>query len=294
MSALVVLLSVVIPTFLAVVASWLWRRWQDRTGRRSPLENRAVYGAGEQLRVRVDEHTDSMMGGLVALFWLGPYFLAVWSLPKVMWSSVSFTAGDALLIVAFVVMVGFAIRHVVKHGVLRRRAKEGLKAELFAAQELNRLLASGCAVLHDIPADGFNVDHVVIGPRAVYAIETKSVRKPSQAEGATHKVRYDGTALHFPHFVSAKPIQQARRQAEWLRTYLQTTLKMPVPVVAAVALPGWWIDSEKSASNDSVRVFNPAGKGGAFMANTGDSPTIDPAQAGLIAQALVLRYPVNG
>jgi hypothetical protein len=64
-------------------------------------------------------------------------------------------------------------------------------------------MALGCTVLHDVPGHRFNIDHVVIGPRAVYAVETKSVRKPKE----NYKVIYDGERLHFPGFADRKRLE---------------------------------------------------------------------------------------
>lgn len=292
MSVLIVVLSVLVPTAFAILCAWIYRKWQDREGRRSPLENKQIFGPGEQLRKRIEGHTDNMMGGLIALFWLGPYFLAVWALPKIDWTSVKFGFGEALLVSAFGIFVACSIRLVVRNGRARRMALEGLKAEIYTAHELNRLIASGCTVLHDVPAEGFNLDHVVIGAKAVFLVETKSVRKPAKNAVDSHKVAYDGMKLRFPHFTSSSPIDQAKREAEWLRKYLQSTLRRNVPVVPTVALPGWWIDSPKMAAADSVRVFNPAGRGAAFMSSSGDGQ-LDAATSGLITQALLLRFPTT-
>jgi hypothetical protein len=290
LSILIVVASIVVPTLVALGFFWLYRRWQDRDGRRSPIEGKAIYGPGEQLRKRIEEHTDGMMGGLLALFFLGPYFLAAWALPRVSWHETRFGFGDWLLVAAFLAMTFWAIRRVIHHGNLRRRGLAGLKAELFTAQELNRLIASGCTVLHDVPGEGFNLDHVVIGPRAVYVVETKSVRKPKRTgKGDEFKVIYDGEALRFPDAVSRKPIAQALAQRDWLASYLKRAGNLSPQVVATVALPGWWIESSASAGN-TVRVFNPAGRGAHFMTTHQGPPAIDTSTAMLITQALQLRY----
>ena len=44
---------------------------------------------------------------------------------------------------------------------------------------LEDLRAQGYAVFHDIPGDGFNVDHALIGPAGIFAIETKTRAKPA-------------------------------------------------------------------------------------------------------------------
>jgi hypothetical protein len=142
-------------------------------------------------------------------------------------------------------------------------------------------MALGCTVLHDVPCGRFNIDHLVIGPRAVYAVETKSVRKPKD----DYKVIYDGERLHFPGFSDSKRLEQARRQADWLAKHLRQLLNRPIPVVPALALPGWWIESKNA--NADVQVFTPTGRGANFMAGDRGGVGIDWATAGLVTQALV-------
>jgi len=55
---------------------------------------------------------------------------------------------------------------------------EGYDAELSVGQELNQLMRQGAVVFHDLPADGFNIDHVLISALGVFAIETKEYTKP--------------------------------------------------------------------------------------------------------------------
>ena len=293
LTVFVVIASIFVPTLFAFGFLWAYRKWQDREGRRSPIENKVIYGAGEQLRKRIEDHTDGMLSALVVLFFLGPYFLAAWALPKLDWRHISFDGGDALLIVAFVMLASWAIARIIRQGNARRQCIAGLKAELFTAQELNRLMGAGCTVLHDIPGENFNLDHVVIGPRGVYVVETKSVRKPKRNKNEDHyKVAYDGESLRFPDCISRKPIVQARRQAQWLASYLKQAVGRPIPVIATVALPGWWIDGPRESGTDFVRIFNPAGRGAAFMAEGRGTPLLDEGSAALTAQALLMRYPV--
>ena len=291
--AFVVIASIVIPTLVAVAIFWSYRKWQDRDGRRSPIENRRVYGAGEHLRKRVEGHTDEMMLGLTMLFFLGPAFIAVWALQHLNWAHVRFGFLDYVLTAVFALMIGTAIWRIFKHGKQRRIANEGLKAELYTAQELNRLMTLSCTVLHDLPAEQFNIDHVVIGPRAVYAIETKSVRKPRANDGKDHfKVTYDGQFLRFPHFSDSKRLQQTKRQADWLAGYLKQATGRTVPVIPALALPGWWIDNVGPAGMRDVAVFSPAGRGANFMADR-IGTMLDAGVAALVMQALVMRYPID-
>jgi hypothetical protein len=290
----VLLSSAILPLLIAIGGLSLYRWWQDRAGRRSPIENKVIFSPAEQLRVRIEALDERMAHGLIVLIFIGPYFVAAWLLSRIDPSKLALRWGDLIYLSAFLMGCAWAIRSIVTAGNLRRRARAGLKAELFTANELNRLLASGCTVLLDVPGDGFNIDHVVIGPRAVYAVETKSVRKPRKSDGGDHfKVRYDGTALHFPDFVNKTVLGQAQRQAQWLSRYVSQAVNSNVPVLPTVALPGWWIESEKGMPMDTVRVFNPAGKGGAFMADDRGQRQIRPELQALITQALVMRYPAS-
>lgn len=287
---LILIASLFAPSLIAVGLFWGYRKWQDRDGRRSPIEGRAIYGAAEQLRKRVDDLTDEIMTSFMILIFLGPYFLAFWALQRVNWSHVSIRTGDYVLIAGFALMCAWAIWRLFRAGRVRRIANAGLQAELYTAQELNRLMGLGCTVLHDIPGEQFNIDHVVIGPRAVYAIETKSVRKPRATASKNHfKVTYDGQCLRFPNFSDSKRLQQTKRQADWLTAYLRNTTGRTVPVIPALALPGWWVDT--TAATD-IRVFNPAGRGAHFMADQ-SAIAIDSGTVALVTQALVMRYPAD-
>ena len=157
--------------------------------------------------------------------------------------------------------------------------------------QLNRLVADGCIVMHDLPGEGFNVDHVVIAPRGVYAVETKSFRKPKQAgKGGNYRVAFDGALLRFPDFPEKDALQQARGQAQWLSKILREALGREVPVIPALALPGWLIDQTEDVWRSAqVKVFTPMGGGANFMAK--DIQVIDPVTRNLIRDALAVRYP---
>jgi len=53
------------------------------------------------------------------------------------------------------------------------RLRAGFDAALAVGQELDRLMREGAWVYHDVLGDNFNIDHVVVSPRGIFAIETK-------------------------------------------------------------------------------------------------------------------------
>jgi hypothetical protein len=128
-----------------------------------------------------------------------------------------------------------------------RNINLGLDAEAAVGQELNCLMLDGFRVFHDVRGDGpYNVDHVVVGPQGVFAIETKGRAKPLRGEaGDAHRVEYDGSKLRFPGWTEAGPLEQAKRNAEWLRKWLSSAVGTDVDVRPVLMLPGWYIERTK-------------------------------------------------
>jgi hypothetical protein len=80
----------------------------------------------------------------------------------------------------------------------------------------------------------------------VFAVETKGRTKPNRKNGKKDAtVVYDGDTLKFPDSVQKKPLDQAKRQAESLRSWLSSAMAEPVPVFPVLALPGWYIERKK-------------------------------------------------
>jgi hypothetical protein len=101
----------------------------------------------------------------------------------------------------------------------------------------------------------FNIDHIVVGKKGVFAIETKAKSKPKTDERQKDAtVEYNGRALLFPKWTDNETIVQAERQASWLSKWLGSAIGEPVTVRAVVALPGWFV---KRTSSDGIPVVNP-------------------------------------
>ena len=291
-SSLALLLAILIPLAFAVLSVLAYVWWIRRDKRRSPLRGKLQHSAGEQLRTRIQEHGDEMLGAWMLMFLSGPICMLAWALQFVRWSRVGIGIREIVFLCCAVVLFAYGFQRFIHHARLRRRAREGLAAERMTAQELNRLIGDGCQVLHDVPGDKFNLDHVVVSPRGVIMIETKSFKKPPKGKDDSHfKVQYDGKGLLFPGWATTEPITQARHQARWLARYLRTAIDREIPVVPAVALPGWWIDRIKGSAESDVRVFAPAGRGARFMLDSRFGAHIDEQTRALVVQALVMRYP---
>lgn len=116
-------------------------------------------------------------------------------------------------------------------------------------------MAQRCRVFHDVPGDGkWNIDHVVVGPGGVFAIETKTrTKRPGKHGRRDCDAVFDGKAIQFPWGYEKKnPVDQARRNAQWLATMLSKATGERVNAQPIVALPGWFVILPKANSNVKV------------------------------------------
>lgn len=158
----------------------------------------------------------------------------------------------AVAMMAFTIGNFFRIWHRV------RLLNRGIAAEKAVGQFLEQFRAKGYTVFHDIPAESggrkFNLDHVLVGPKGVFTIETKSRTKPLKGQC---KIVYDGEAVSINgQAPDPAPIVQARGEASWVRDYISScTALTSVPVTPIVVFPGWYIDYTQ-AGDAKVKVAN--------------------------------------
>jgi len=261
MSNLILLGSIFIPAFLILCGLLVWRLIRSLDKRRSPLTVRLLNLPGEGLRKRIADHEEKFQEAAALMVVIGPIFLSGWLLARLSkagidWSALEFGIGDAVFAVLLLVMMAWALWRLIHHAARRRHALDGLDAELSVAQCLTPLIAEGAMVFHDFPADRHNIDHIVVANSVVFAIETKSRRKPATKGKASAQVRYDGQQLFFPNHTERQPVEQAAYQAEWLERFLRNAGAESVRVVPVLALPGWYVERTNRDARAQVLVSN--------------------------------------
>jgi hypothetical protein len=282
-------LAMVVPLLAAVGIVVFDRKRDGRLKRRMPISAKVLPGGGESLREELGEANERINDALLMLTLIGPLLVCAWAITRLDWSDLRFGIPEVIYLLACVGASAWFSRVLRREVKQRRLYKEGLVAERYTAQELNRLMAFGCAVFHDVPGENFNIDHIVVGNGVVYAVETKSRRKPEGKEG--HKVGYDGTRLTFPDHVETEPVAQAQRNATWLAGYLRTALEQPTRVVPVLALPGWYVDATKDGGQAKVRVMAVGGRSALFMAD--QRSQVDPGFRNAVSQAILARFPAS-
>jgi hypothetical protein len=127
---------------------------------------------------------------------------------------------------------------------LKKKLKElklGRDGEKIVGEQLECMRAQGAQVFHDVPGDGFNLDHVVISTHGIYAIETKTRTKPSSRA----RVVVDGDTLTVAgHVPERNPIEQVTAAARWLERRLQKSTGKRFFVRGVVVFPGWYVEQK--------------------------------------------------
>jgi hypothetical protein len=279
-----------------IIGGLLFLKWRDqRDARRLPVDSKALPNqAGAQVRKRLGDAADEFWSVAAMALFAGPMIpliILVAEARKRTPELFDFSAWSiGLYLLLLVGGVAVLLQQARRHVLTMRRCREGLAAELATADGLQQLVPDGLMLFHDLPADGFNIDHVVVGHSVVFAVETKSRKKPAKGGKDSARVRYDGKALSFPEHVETKPLEQAARQARWLADFLTGATGNPVRVIPVLALPGWYVELKASlpTSSNDVRVVNP--KAASFMRTVNFGLRFEDDQRRRIAWALTKRY----
>ncbi|BCA56484.1 hypothetical protein W02_36240 [Nitrospira sp. KM1] len=131
----------------------------------------------------------------------------------------------------------------------------GRDGERIVGQMLEELRRKDYRVFHDVPGNGFNIDHVIIGPAGVFTIESKTRNKP---RNHAPKILFDGNSVRVANAPpSNEPVTQARSQAKWLAGLLNDGRKRIPWVRPIVMFPDWWVERVEPSAGYDVWVINP-------------------------------------
>jgi hypothetical protein len=205
----------------------------------------------------VDKILDAMLSACVLCFCAGASIILTVQLLAAH-VSLSWLAPAVALLVGFSATGIWATLRAFRHVQTARDYRLGLRGEQAVAEALNEVADCGFRAFHDLQTEKLgNIDHVVVGTRGVFLIETKARRRRKSRNGQPeHVVVYDGKTLQFPSGYDAEAVPQAERNARWLSGYLTKKTGEIVAVQPLVVLPGWFVELGKG--NFNVKAMNAA------------------------------------
>jgi hypothetical protein len=135
---------------------------------------------------------------------------------------------------------------------IARRLNRGERGELHVADMLEELRSNEYRPIHDIVRNGFNVDHVVVGPGGVFAIETKY-----RSGNGNITLRKEGVFVG-DRVEEKDCLKQARGSAAAISDLIYESCSRREWVMPIVVFVGDWKIRNDWRDTDA-RVFTPAG-----------------------------------
>lgn len=226
----------------------------NKRSRRNPLTRNLLRSPGQSLHREIDNLSEEINSYLTFIFFFPVLLYGMYVPLMILNETEKYRIHPFVFILVCAGFVGYFFYRFLRLTQKRDSYRLGFECEMAVGQELNNLMLQGYRVYHDFPAENFNIDHVVVGPKGVFAIETKGYAKPDKKGRVEEaKVTFDGQALKFPNWSESKSIEQAKRQAAWLSKWLNSAVGESIAVQPALVLPGWFVVREKPAD---LLIFN--------------------------------------
>lgn len=204
--------------------------------KRSPIKRPPLPQAGESLRNKLGDVVTWQL-----LFWSMRAVFAGYVAGNEWWRLyLHLPLQPVFLTICAIPVVTFALLKIRRGLVQARCIRLGLAGERLVGECLEAMRAHGYKVFHDLPGNGFNVDHALIGPAGVFVIETKTISKPLRGDV---RVTYDGARVLIDgHRPDRDPVVQANAAADYVRELLASQDVQRLPVRPVVLYPGWYVE----------------------------------------------------
>lgn len=238
-----------LPLFALVFSLNLLRKRRAAKAK-TPFTEKLLRPPGESLREKIALMDDQISEKLILFLFIcmGITYFTYSQLGQLQNPGVQIVFGVSLVIGYGV--CGFYGVRLSRLVHLRRDYHLGFLGERAVGEELNRMVAQGYAVFHDVLFEGrpgsknFNIDHVAVGPGGVFSIETKTRRKQVRKgfNSPRNVVEFDGAFLKYPWGSEDFGVKQAQENAQHLAAWLQKATNIGIKPVAVLALPGWFVE----------------------------------------------------
>ena len=228
--------------------------YHRKKNNRSPFTVNFLRSPGQSLVDKLQEINSELLACLMFILTMPVLFYSL-IISDLYFGNRTFPISSAAFyLIAAMGFMAFFLYKLVTLFSQRKRTKLGYEGEVAVGQALNQMMRDGYHVYHDFVADKFNIDHVLIGPGGVFAVETKARSKSTAGNGRINaRVIYDGKSLQFPKWKDSDTLPRAERQAKWLGQWLSSATGEKTQVLPVVVVPGWFIERK---TTNSVRVLN--------------------------------------
>jgi len=154
----------------------------------SKLKSQTLRNPGQSL--------DEEMDRAVSVDFMGYYLVAatLWVIAGLEWLArfLNYPRSPAAYAIAALIATVLCVVMFVRTKQRVQNLKRGRDGEREVAEMLDELKRHDTCVLHDIPEEKGNIDHLVICRRGIFVIETKNWSKPDKV----WEMQFDGERIH--------------------------------------------------------------------------------------------------
>ena len=216
---------------------------------------------GESLQEKIRDLEFKISEQFLLPVYFGVVAILAW-LASIGWMVFNYISAIVLTFI-FIVL---SVRCFVKVKELRKSLKsyrKGLEGERFVGETLNRLNSESTFVFHDIPGNHFNVDHIIVSTRGIFAIETKHFNREKGKD-----FFYDGSMIYRvmkngKKFPCPELLPQIDGEARFIQQEIERRAEIKLPVIKVGILIGAYITCSENFKdywllNDVafVKIFN--------------------------------------
>lgn len=246
------------------------------------MESQPLRNPGQSIDEKIERviHDDFMTYVVLALI--------LWVVVALEWTAkiMHWPRHPGIYAIAATAATAFCIFQFVR---IRKRVgnlKKGRDGERDVAEILDELKRHGASVIHDIPGEKGNIDHVVICTRGVFVVETKAWSKPEDV----WELDFDGKCIHIPDRApDAAPIVQCKAEVSDIKSLLKQSTSKIFPVRGVVVFLDWFVNRKPEARGAEIWVLNPKELAGWIRREPDNLSEADVAMATLHLKQFVKR-----
>jgi Nuclease-related domain len=220
--------------------------------RKSPLKDKPLRNPGQSVQQEIEKVYDSEF--------LEPLVLMVITLCMAFTAWLQYFLKAPPLVMATIstlFFLGSSLYFLRKFRIGKKKisnlklARDGEKT---IAEYLEELRADGCHILHDLPGKNFNIDHIIVSARGIFAVETKTRSKSTEKDEV---IVFNGQTIKIGDFETFEITKQAEAERVSLKKIIEEATGKTLPVKSIVTFPGWFVKTTGRDKNGSLFVFNP-------------------------------------
>jgi amino acid transporter len=213
----------------------------------SPIKVKPIHVAGQSLEYMVEDTIADMASYLLII--AGILIMVI-----IEWLRWIFPLKIPPILISIIgaIAIGYCVYKIIKFRKQLMNYRLGIDGERLVAEKIDTLKSEGYIILHDIVANKFNIDHVIISKKGIFTIETKTLRKRGKEE-ITFK---NGNIFAGNRNLGKDSINQSIAESAWLINKIYEITGKKHKVKPILIFPNWYIQRMDNEMKKLIWILN--------------------------------------